>query len=147
MFRRDIEAAVLPYCRANDIGVVVYGPLAHGLLTGTIRRDAQFDAADWRRSSPDFAGDGLQRNLDVVEQLRSFASEHGASLPQLAIAWALAQPGVDTAIVGARSPAHVSDTIAAVHVELTDDDLRAIDRMLETAAPVVGPTPEGQPER
>jgi aryl-alcohol dehydrogenase-like predicted oxidoreductase len=147
MFRRSIEAAVLPYCRANDIGVCAYGALAHGLLSGAMNREPAFDPGDWRASSPDFAGRTLQRNLDVVEQLRDVASQRGASLPQLSVAWALARSGVDSVIVGARSPAHLLDTVAAVHLQLADDELVAIDRVLESAAPVDGPTPEGQPER
>lgn len=68
-------------------------------------------------------------------------------LPRLAVAWVLAQPGVDCAIVGASSPAHLEESVGAVRVLLSDDDLATIDRILQSAAPVVGPSPEGQPDR
>jgi aryl-alcohol dehydrogenase-like predicted oxidoreductase len=145
MFRRTIEDSILPYCWEHDIGVLAYGPLAHGLLTGEVRTDTTFHNADWRAHSPDFAGETLARNVAVVDRLHVFAAHHGCSLPQLAIAWALAQFGVDAAIVGARRPAHVVDVIGAVDVHLSEDDLAALDRILHAAVPVQGPSPEAQP--
>jgi hypothetical protein len=147
LFRRDIEQSILPYCVSHDVGVLIYGPLAHGLLTGTLHTTTTFDVADWRRYSPDFTSETLARNLAIVDRLRSFASERGWSLPQLAIAWALARPGVDAAIVGATKPAHVASAVSAVDVRLTADDLAEIDRLLQAAAPFQGPSPEGQPNR
>jgi aryl-alcohol dehydrogenase-like predicted oxidoreductase len=145
MFRREIEQSVLPYCESHDIGVVIYGPLAHGLLTGTIHTDTRFGAGDWRGQSPDFTGTTLARNLGVVDALRGLCAMRGWSLPQLAIAWALARHGVDAAIVGATTPAHLADTVAAVNIHLSNDDMTAIDEILEASVPVVGPAPERQP--
>src|SRR5882757_3213727 len=73
MFRRAIDDTVLPYCRTHDIGVLVYGPLAHGLLTGGLRNATKFAADDWRSNSPDFTGESLRRNLAVVDKLEQFA--------------------------------------------------------------------------
>jgi aryl-alcohol dehydrogenase-like predicted oxidoreductase len=143
LFRRDIERDVLPYCREHDIGVLVYGPLAHGLLSGKFDRDTELPEDDWRASSPLFGGESFERNLEVVEELGRFAEERGHTEAQLAVAWTLAQPGVHVAIVGARRPDHIEGTAPAADVELSDDDLERIDSIMEGAVAVAGPTPEG----
>jgi len=143
MFRRDIEAEILPYTAEHDIGVLLYGPLAHGLLAGTMDAGTTFPADDWRSHSPDFTGERFRRNLQVVDRLKDFAGERAISLPQLAVAWTLSHPAVQVAIIGARRPAHLDDTTAAAEVTLSDEDRREIDRILAGAVPVVGPSPEG----
>ena len=145
MFRRAIDDTVLPYCRAHDIGVLVYGPLAHGLLTGTMHSATVFAADDWRSASPDFTGETFRRNLAVVDELKQFAADRDLSLPVLALAWTLANPTVDAAIVGTSNPAHLTDAIDAVDVRLSPEDLAEIDRILAGSAPVYGPAPEGMP--
>jgi aryl-alcohol dehydrogenase-like predicted oxidoreductase len=141
LFKRDIEESVLPYCREHDVGVLAYGPLAHGLLSGRFDRDTKLPEDDWRRGSDVFTGEAFERNLRAVEDLRAYADERGWTLPQLAVGWVLAQPGVHVAIVGARRPSHIEGT--ADLVELTEDDVEAIERIMEPAAQVTGPTPEG----
>src|SRR5947209_665066 len=74
LFRRDIEAEVLPHCRDYDIGVLAYGPLAHGLLSGALNEDTRFAADDWRSGAPFFKGDAYRHNLEVVRELGKFAS-------------------------------------------------------------------------
>jgi len=143
MFRRDIEAEILPYTAEHDIGVLVYGPLAHGLLGGAMSTGTTFPADDWRSHSSDFTGERFRRNLHAVDRLKDFAREHAISLPQLAVAWTLSHPAVRVAIVGARRPAQLEETAAAADVTLSDDDRREIDRVLAGALPVVGPSPEG----
>jgi aryl-alcohol dehydrogenase-like predicted oxidoreductase len=143
MFRRDIEAEILPYAAEHDIGVLAYGPLAHGLLAGTMGPGTTFPADDWRSHSPDFTGERFRRNLQVVDRLKDFARERAISLPQLAVAWTLSHPAVQVTIIGARHPAHLDDTTAAAEVTLSDEDRREIDRILAGAVPVVGPSPEG----
>jgi hypothetical protein len=86
LFRRDIENEVLPYCRTHDIGVLVYGPLAHGLLTGTLNAHTAFAGNDWRSTSGDFTGDTFSRNLATVRALAIFAADFGITVSQLAIA-------------------------------------------------------------
>jgi aryl-alcohol dehydrogenase-like predicted oxidoreductase len=142
LFRRDIEADVLPYASEHDIGVLVYGPLAHGLLSGAVNTDTTFVVADWRSKSPLFAGEVFQRNLRVVGELERFAQARGYSVGRLAIAWTLANPAVDVAIVGSRQAAHIDDSLGALEIRLTGEDLKEIDRIMATAAPVAGPTPE-----
>jgi aryl-alcohol dehydrogenase-like predicted oxidoreductase len=143
MFRRDIEADILPYTAANDIGVLAYGPLAHGLLAGRMTTGIKFPADDWRSHSPDFGGDTLRRNLDVVAQLKSFASERGIPLPQLAVAWTIDNPAVDVAIVGARRAAQLDALTPAANIKLSANDIDTIEAILSGAAPVTGPAPEG----
>jgi aryl-alcohol dehydrogenase-like predicted oxidoreductase len=143
LFRREIEAKVLPYCAEHDIGVLVYGPLAHGLLGGRMSPQTTFGPDDWRSHSPDFGGDAFAANLAVVAELEAVAADRGISLPTLAVAWTLAHPAVDVAIVGARRPTHLADSVAAADVKLEGEDLREIDRIMASAVPVSGPSPEG----
>lgn len=140
--RREVEHDVLPYARAHDVGVLVYGPLAHGLLTGTMTEDTTFSSDDWRATSPMFSGDGFRNNLAAVRALEKFAGERGVTVSQLAIAWTLANPAVHVAIVGARQADHVQDSVAAADLSLSRSDLVAIDRIMAAAAPVTGPSPE-----
>lgn len=147
LFRRDIEAELLPYCLDHDIGVLVYGPLAHGLLTGALSEEAEFAPDDWRGGAPFFKGEDFRRNVRVVRELERFASEQlGASVSRVAIAWTLANPAVQVAIVGARHPSHIADSVAAAELSLSDDDLQQIDRILAAAVPLSGPYPEMMPE-
>ena len=140
--RREVEHDVLPYARAHGVGVLVYGPLAHGLLTGTMTEDTTFGADDWRATSPMFSGEGFEHNLAAVRALEKFAKERGITVSQLAIAWTLANPAVHVAIVGARQSDHVQESLAAADLSLGRIDLVEIDRIMAAAAPVTGPSPE-----
>jgi aryl-alcohol dehydrogenase-like predicted oxidoreductase len=143
LFRRDIEASTLPYAAAHDIGVLVYGPLAHGLLSGAMTQSTTFAPQDWRSRSDMFTGDQFARNLRAVSQLAKIAtSDLGVPVSRLAVAWTLANPAVHTAIVGTRSPDHIDDAIAAADLDLGTDVLRQIDGILTGAAPTAGPTPD-----
>jgi aryl-alcohol dehydrogenase-like predicted oxidoreductase len=143
LFHRDIEEKILRYTAEHDIGVLVYGPIAHGLLSGRMTASTTFDPDDWRGKSPDFTGENFRRNLAVVERLKELARERGVSLPQLAVAWTLAHPAVDVAIVGARRPVQLDGTAPAADIELTAADLQKIDAILADAVPMWGPHPEG----
>ncbi len=146
LFRRDIEAEVLPYAREHDIGVLVYGPLAHGLLSGAMHADTSFADDDWRSGSPAFQGSAFGRNLEVVDRLKRFAAEQlGCSVAQLAVAWTLANPAVHVAIVGARHPQHIEESLAAAELSLGEADLEQIDRIMAGSVATGGPTPEAMP--
>src|SRR3954453_9461383 len=136
LFRREIEADVLPYAQEHDIGVLVYGPLAHGLLTGALSEDTEFASDDWRSRSDLFQGETYRRNLGTVRELERFARERGHTVGQLAIAWTLAHPAVDVAIVGSRRAAHIEESAGALEVELGDDDLAEIERIMTGAVSV-----------
>lgn len=143
LFRREIEASILPYARAHDIGVLVYGPLAHGLLSGRMREDTQFAPDDWRSRSAVFYGEAYRRNLRVVAALQRFAEfELGTTVSRLAIAWTLANPAVQVAIVGTRAPSHVDDAIAAADLSLDDHAMRRIGEIVRDEVAVGGPSPE-----
>jgi aryl-alcohol dehydrogenase-like predicted oxidoreductase len=142
LFRREIEAQELPYAREHDIGVLAYGPLAHGLLTGTVGSDTTFAEDDWRATSPLFSGDAFQRNLRLVAELERFARERGYGVSQLAIAWTLAHPAVHVAIVGSRSAAHIEQSLGALNITLSSEDLEEIDGIMAGAVSVAGPSPE-----
>jgi aryl-alcohol dehydrogenase-like predicted oxidoreductase len=141
LFNRAIEEDVLPWCREHDVGLLVYGPLSHGLLSG------RFDPStlaedDWRRGHEPFEGKALERNMEAVERLEQFAEARGHTLPQLAVAWVLAQPGVHVAIAGARRPDHVEGIAPAAGIQLSDSELAEIDELCG-AARAWGLTPEG----
>jgi hypothetical protein len=143
LFRREIEETILPYAADHQIGVLVYGPLAHGLLSGRMTESTTFDAADWRNKSPDFTGETFRTNLAVVERLNGLARDRNITLPQLAVAWTLANAAVQVTIVGARCPAQLDETVAAVDIDLGEADLQQINSILTDAVPVSGPHPEG----
>ncbi len=143
MLRREIERAVLPYCREHDIGVLIYGPLAHGLLSGRFTRETHLEHDDWRAGSDLFSGEAYQRNLAIVERLRELAEELDITVAQLAIAWTLANPAVHVAIVGARRPAHIEGAAPAAEMHLDESAMARVEEILAEAAIVGGPTPEG----
>jgi aryl-alcohol dehydrogenase-like predicted oxidoreductase len=142
LFRRDIEAEILPYCLENDIGVLVYGALSHGLLTGTMDENTTFAPHDWRSGAPFFKGEDFHRNLEIVRKLERFATDQlGVSVSRLAIAWTLANPAVQVAIVGTRSPSHIEDSVAAAELSLSEADLEQIDRITAGFVAIPGPPP------
>ncbi len=143
LFRREVEDDLLPYCREHDVGVLAYGPLGHGLLTGTMVEDQEFRDGDWRAGSAVFQGDGFRRNLQAVDRLSELAEEIGISVSQLAIAWVLANPAVHVAIVGTRNPEHIASAVEAAEVSLPDEVLVRIDSVMEGAVQVGGPSAEG----
>jgi len=142
LFRRDIEREILPYCQAHGIGVLVYGPLAHGLLGGRYTLQTRLASDDWRSKSPAFQGEQFRRNLAVLERLRGLADRQGITVAQLAIAWVLANPAVDVAIVGARHPKQLTDTAHAADVDLPGQTLQEIATIMKDAVPTGGPSPE-----
>ncbi len=146
LFNREMEAEVLAYCREHDIGVLVYGPLAHGLLTGAMGPDTSFARDDWRRVSPSLSGDTFRRNLQVVERLERFSRERGYQVSQLAIAWTLAHAGVQVAIVGSRRQQHIAESLGAAELKLSDQDLAEIDVILQDAVTIEEATPETMTE-
>jgi aryl-alcohol dehydrogenase-like predicted oxidoreductase len=145
LLRRGIETDILPYAAKHDIGVLVYGPLAHGLLNGRIREGITFPPGDWRAWSPAFRGPALGRNLVVVDELARLAQELNVTVGQLAVAWALANPAVDVAIVGHRNPDHVAEAVGAADVGLDSSTRARIEAIVVRSVPVAGPSPEAMP--
>jgi aryl-alcohol dehydrogenase-like predicted oxidoreductase len=137
LVHREVEGQVLPYCRRQNIGVIVYSPMASGLLTGAMTREraAKLSEDDWRRTHPDFTEPNLTRNLALVEVLRQIARRHNRSAGEAAIAWTLHNAAVTGAIVGARDARQAEGVMRAGELRLTDEDVSEIGTFVaETAA-------------
>jgi aryl-alcohol dehydrogenase-like predicted oxidoreductase len=132
MIRREIEAELLPFCAANNMGVVAYSPMQTGILTGGFTRERALNLPedDWRRRNPHFVEPQLSANLELVEKLRPIAEGHGRTVAQLAIAWTLRRPEVTAAIAGARHPKQIEETAPAADWALSQEDIAAIDKLL-----------------
>jgi aryl-alcohol dehydrogenase-like predicted oxidoreductase len=140
LFDRRMEREVFPFCRAHGIGVMAYGSLAYGLLSGGFTEDTTFDAADWRAGGvafgqPILGGDNFRHNVRLVNRLRAeVAAPRGLTVAQLALAWVVRNPVVTTAMVGARVPAEIDENIGAAHVRLSDDDVAQIEGIMADVA-------------
>lgn len=134
---REIEDEVLPYCLREGIGVIVYSPMASGLLTGAMTREraAKLPKDDWRKNHPDFTEPNLSRNLALVKRLQEIARRRNRSAGEVAIAWTLHSPAVTGAIVGARNARQAEGVMRAGELRLTDEDVSEIGTFVaETAA-------------
>lgn len=132
MLRRDIEAEILPYASENDIGVIVYSPMASGLLTGKMTRERveNMPADDWRRNNEQFNDPKLSQNLDLVERLREIGERHEKSPGEIAIAWTLRHPAVSAAIVGGRRPDQVDGIVGAADCRLSESEVEEVEAAL-----------------
>lgn len=130
LFYREHVPATLAFCSQQGIGVMAYGPMAQGLLTGKFRTDHRPDASDVRSRSPLFAEGAFERNLEFVEHLKALASRIGRTAAQTAINWVLCQAGVTCAICGAKRPDQIEDSAAAAGWNLADADLELIASLL-----------------
>jgi aryl-alcohol dehydrogenase-like predicted oxidoreductase len=110
---------VLPTVRELGIGFVPYSPLGRGFLTGTIRDTSKLESDDFRLSTPRFAGDNLQRNLHIVDEVEAVAREAGATPAQVALAWVLAQGDDIAPIPGTKRVSRLEENVAADGLELT----------------------------
>jgi aryl-alcohol dehydrogenase-like predicted oxidoreductase len=129
----DIEKEILPYTKANNMGVLVYSPMKSGLLTGKMTREriANMPADDFRKNTAHFKEPLLSRNLRLVELLREIGDEHGRTPGEVAIAWTLRHPAVTAAIVGLRSPAQVDGVIGAAEFRLSAAEIQRIDQFMQ----------------
>ena len=133
MIEPEIEDEILDYCRENSMGVVTYSPLQQGMLTGYItrKRHQNLPEGDHRRDDPRFQEPGFSANLQLVEALEPIAGKIGITLAQLALAWVLRKPQLTSAIVGARRPSQVEETILAADMVLSGEDTDAIDSLVK----------------
>jgi aryl-alcohol dehydrogenase-like predicted oxidoreductase len=139
LFTRDLEDEILPTIRELGIGLVPYSPLGRGILTGAITSEDSLDENDSRRSAyfPRLNGEGLRSNLQLVAKVREIAEVKGCTPGQLALAWVLAQ-GQDVApIPGTKRVRYLEENLGAVDVQLSDDDLKALEEAVPRGA-VVG---------
>jgi len=126
---REIESEILPFAEREQIGVIVYSPMASGLLSGSMTREriASLPDDDWRKHDTRFREPELERNLELVKRLTAVADRHRTVAGAVAIAWTLRNPAVDAAIIGFRSPEQVEPLVAAARIDLSDEDLNQID--------------------
>lgn len=137
---RNIEHEILPFCHANNIGVVVYSPMHNGMLTGAMTRErvAGLPESDWRKQvNLAFREPHLTNSLKLVEVLRGIASRHGRTVADVAIAWTLRLPAVTGAIVGARNTHQVDGFVGALDFRLSGDDVSEIDAALPESIPLM----------
>jgi aryl-alcohol dehydrogenase-like predicted oxidoreductase len=136
LISRSVEEDILPYCLREGIGVIVYSPMASGLLTGSMTREraAKLPKDDWRSNDPEFREPNLSRNLELVDRLREIAQRHNRLPGEVAIAWTLRNPAVTGAIVGARDARQANGVMRAGELRLSDKEVNEIEEFFETAA-------------
>ncbi len=123
--REEVEHELMPLCEEEGLGVIPYSPLAGGFLTGKYRRDEPIPDSD--RADSVRRRYFNERGWRIVDKLDEVAGHHGATLPQVAVAWLLANPVVTAPIIGANSVKQLSETLPAVDLELSDEDIQALD--------------------
>jgi len=136
LLAREVESSILPFAKQHGIGVIVYSPMASGMLSGAMTREriAAFPKDDWRKSSPNFQEPALTRNLRLVETLRTIGKRRNATPGEVAIAWTLTNPAVTGAIIGVRSAEQVNGIAGAVEVHLAPDEIQDISQGARQAA-------------
>lgn len=136
LINRGVEEDILPYCLREGIGVIVYSPMASGLLTGAMTREriARLPKDDWRKSDAEFNEPKLLRNLSLVERLREIGKRYGRSPGEVAIAWTLRNPAVTGAIVGARNGRQADGVMRAGEFRLSDKEVSEIEDFFEETA-------------
>ena len=140
MFDRRMQAEIFPYCAAQEIGVMAYGSLAYGMLSGAFHAGMQFEESDWRSRGGMlgnlnlfrtlFGPEHFSRKLHAVEDLKRLATKYGKTLPQFALRWTLSNPVVGTALVGFRAPSEVTENLGALGWEISNADMAEIDAIL-----------------
>jgi hypothetical protein len=145
LMRRTIEAAELPWCAAHGVGVIAYGPLAHGLLTGKMDAATRFPENDWRATSELFADASFPERIQVVNELEKIAAQRPGGVAELAVMWVLRRPEITAAIIGARNAAQARANAALAGAPLSVDEERAIEAVLAAHPDVSRPYGHGEP--
>jgi aryl-alcohol dehydrogenase-like predicted oxidoreductase len=125
---RDLEREIMPMLRSEGIGLLVWSPLAGGLLSGKFGREQKGEQGS-RRTTFDFPPVDRERAYACIDAMRPIAQARGVSVAQIAIAWLLAQPHVTSVIIGAKRPDQLADNIAAAQVTLSADELKQLDEV------------------
>jgi aryl-alcohol dehydrogenase-like predicted oxidoreductase len=141
---RGIEREILPACRELGIGITAYGVLSRGLISGHWSKERSQAERGFRAAAPRFAGENLERNLAIVERLRTIAAEKEMSIAQLAIAWVLSRGEDIVPLVGARERGRLQEALGAVTVPLTEDDARRLEAAVPEEGAAGGRYPDAQ---
>jgi aryl-alcohol dehydrogenase-like predicted oxidoreductase len=149
MFDRRMQAEIFPYCAAQQVGVMAYGSLGYGMLSGTFHIGMQFEESDWRSKAALlgnlnlfrtlFGPEDFPRNLAAVDELKRLASKYGKTLPQFALRWTLSNPVIGTALVGFRTPVEVAENLGALGWEIGNPDMAEIDTIFARHGAVTVP--------
>ena len=149
MFDRRMAKEIFPYCQKNKIGVMAYGSLAYGMLTGTFTEEKAFEKGDWRAKRGQllnlnlfqhlFGEDHFLKNLRAVEELKAMAKRYGKSLPQFALRWTLSNPIVSTALTGCRNEHEVDDNVGALGWSISDADMKEVDAIFARHGAITTP--------
>jgi aryl-alcohol dehydrogenase-like predicted oxidoreductase len=134
LWSREPEEELLGTCRELGVGFVAYSPLGRGFLTGQFKRFEDFPQDDYRRNSPRFQGENFHKNLDLVHRVEQIAREKGCKPSQLALAWVLAQDQNIVPIPGTKRRNYLEENVAAIDLQLTEEDKRRIDEIFPTGA-------------
>jgi aryl-alcohol dehydrogenase-like predicted oxidoreductase len=136
LIRRDVEEETLPFCLEQNIGVIVYSPMASGLLSGAMTKEriAGLGPDDWRTRAPQFQEPALSRNLATADALAAVGKRHGRTAGETAIAWTLRHPAVTGAIVGVRNPSQAEGVIGAMTFRLSDEEAREVEALGQQVA-------------
>jgi aryl-alcohol dehydrogenase-like predicted oxidoreductase len=134
LWTRDVERKILPTVRELGIGFVAYSPLGRGFLSGRWSSPEEIPAGDFRRGNPRFQGENFARNMAIVARVRELAEAKGATPAQLALAWVTARGADVVPIPGTKRVRYLEENVGANDVELTDEDLRALDEAVPAGA-------------
>jgi aryl-alcohol dehydrogenase-like predicted oxidoreductase len=134
LWTRDVEDEILPTIRELGIGLVGYSPLGRGFLSGRIHSIDDLEAGDFRRTNPRFQGENFQKNLELVERVEELAAEKGCTAAQIALAWVLAQGEDIVPIPGTTRVKNLEENVAALDVELSDEELRDVEAVFPKGA-------------
>ncbi len=133
LLTRHTEVQLLPLCQEKNVGVVVYSPMAMGLLTGKYVAPVQFEPNDFRAENFLFQGKNFARNIAIARALKNYAETRGYTAAQLAVAWVLAHPAVTSAICGAKRPEQIEESARSFEWKMTHEEIVEIDRIVSTA--------------
>lgn len=130
MLQRDIEAEIIPWCLENQVSIMAYWPLLKGLLAGKLARDHVFAPGDGRAKYSQFQGEEWSKNHDFLDQLRTIARDADKTVAQVVINWTIHQPGITSALCGAKRPEQMLENAGAVEWQLTESQSLAIEAAL-----------------
>jgi len=137
MLQRQIEADLVPYCVEHNIALCIYWPLLKGLLAGKLSRHHVFQPGDGRAKYVMFQGEEWQRNQDLLHDLRAIARESNKTVAQLVVQWTLAQPGITSALCGAKRPDQILESAAALRDDFTNEEHAKINAALARRGPAI----------